>query len=56
MTTPYHRVIGDTIHNRTHPTANPGHTLARPGHCLVSLRRLGDFHRRKRNDSTQRIP
>lgn len=37
-------------------TAKPGHALARPGHCLVKQRRLGAFHRRKRNDSTQRIP
>ena len=31
---PTTRVIDDTIHTRTHPTAKPGHALARPGHCL----------------------
>ena len=34
MATPYHQVIDDTIHTRTHPTAKPGHALARPGHYL----------------------
>ena len=36
MATPYHQVIDDTIHTRTHPTAKPGHILARPGHGLVT--------------------
>ena len=53
---PTTRVTGDTIYAHESPTAKPGHALARPGHCLVRLRRLGDFHRRKRNASAQRIP
>lgn len=53
---PTTQVIGDTIHNRTHPTAKPATPSRDPATASSDRVDTGDFHRRKGNDSTQRIP